>query len=217
MKSKSSLKLAPNIRQLTFPEDEKKHPWLSVLLHGYYLVDQGVAEAIRQQEKKDRKLACAKGCHACCVTHQTIPVYPMELVGITWYLTEKCLEPIRGILITNLKAHKKGDPCAFLVDGACAIHPLRPMACRQFNVFDTPCKAGEDAFYTRRGDVLTPIREYADAAFLKMLPFYGVQNKAERRDIIKKGTHHDLAKDMQFMNWETVAAKMIAWDAAHAS
>jgi len=90
---------------------------------------------------------------------------------------------------------------------------MRPMACRQFNVFDTPCKEGEDAFFTRRRDVLTPIREYADEAFFHMLPFYGVQKNADRRKIIKKGDHHDLAKDMEFLNWGTLAAKMTAWDA----
>lgn len=209
------LKLISNIRRLSFPEEEKKHSWLPLLLQGYYLIDQGVAEAIRQMAKKGRKLACAKGCYACCITHRTIPVYPLELVGITWFLTEKCLAPLRAILIEKLQAHRKGDPCAFLVEGACAIHPIRPMACRQFNVFDIPCKEGEDAFFTRRRDVLTPIQAYTDEAFFQMLPFYGVQKNAERRKIIKKGGHHDLAKDMQSMNWETVAAKMRAWDLNH--
>lgn len=211
----SRLKLFPNIRRLSFPEDENKHAWLGPLLQGYYLIDQGVAEAIRQNVRQGRKLACAKGCHACCITHRSIPVYPLELVGITWFLTEKFRSPLRVILMEKLQAHRKADPCPFLVDGVCAIHLVRPMACRQFNVFDTPCKAGEDAFYTRRRDVLTPIQAYVDEAFFQMLPFYGVEKNAERRKIIKKGGHHDLAKDMQSMNWDTVAAKMRVWDFNH--
>jgi hypothetical protein len=41
-------------QRLTFPDDEATHDWL----------------------------ACAKGCAACCRAHLTIPVYPLELVGI---------------------------------------------------------------------------------------------------------------------------------------
>jgi hypothetical protein len=32
----------------------------------------------------------------------------------------------------------------------------------QFNLFDRACAEGEDAFYTRRRDLLTPIRRFAD-------------------------------------------------------
>ena len=38
------------------------------------------------------------------------------------------------------------------------------------------CTEGEDAYHTRRPDVLTPIHDYADEAFDVLLPFYGIQN-----------------------------------------
>ena len=75
--------------------------------------------------------------------------------------------------------------CPFLIDNACSIHPLRPLACRNYNVFGQQCAEGEDAYYTRRGDVLTPHQKNTDLAFDTMLPFYGAKNKAERRRIKK--------------------------------
>ena len=42
------------------------------------------------------------------------------------------------------------------------------------------CVEGEDAYYTRRHAVLTPIRDYADQAFDVLLPSYGIKKSAER-------------------------------------
>ncbi|MBS1114086.1 MAG: hypothetical protein H6Q92_1849, partial [Nitrospirae bacterium] len=40
--------------------------------------------------------------------------------------------------------------------------------CRQFNVFGSPCAEGEDPYYTRREDVLLPIKQYTDRAFFDL-------------------------------------------------
>lgn len=203
----------PEPRRLSFPDDERTHPWLSLLLEGYYLVDQGVSEGVRRQERQGRELACARGCSACCRSHRTIPVYPLELVGLSWYVTERITGGVREALKGRLGAHKDGDPCPFLVDGICAVHPLRPMACRQFNVFGRVCEEGEDAYYTRRGDVLSPIQSYVQEAFYAMLPFYGIKQKGERRRMAKSGALHRLASVMQGHNWSSLAEKMQAFDA----
>lgn len=215
-KKKPRLILDPGLKRLSFPEAEKQHPWLSLLLQGYHLTDQGVLEGIRRMEKKGYRLACAKGCAACCVTHRSIPTYPLEMTGLTWYLTEVLEGELRARIMESLRMREPGDPCAFLIDGACGVHPMRPMACRQFNVFNTPCEIGEDAFYTRRNEVLTPPPEYADEAFFTMLPFYGVTNKAERRKTVEKGLIHTQAKDMQSLDWLAVYRKMRAFDRAKA-
>ncbi|TYT75432.1 YkgJ family cysteine cluster protein [Desulfobotulus mexicanus] len=211
-KKNISLPLAHHIKRLSFPESENKHTWLPMLLDAYHIADQGVNAAIRREEKKGRKLACAKGCAACCITHRSIPVYPIELVGITWYVTEKLEEPMRSDLAACLEKHTPGDPCVFLVKGICAIHPMRPLACRHFNVFTTPCAEGEDAFFTRKKDVLIPIREYMDEAFFHMLPFYGVTKAGDRRKILKKGLQHDAAKELQGLRWAELARKVASYD-----
>ncbi len=195
-------------QRLSFPEDETRYAWLPMLLEAYYIADQGIHEAVRREEKQGRALACRKGCSSCCRTHTTIPIYPMELVGLYWYVAEKLHGPIREVLKAQLAETGLENTCPFLVDGACAVHPVRPMACRHFNVFGAPCSQGEDPYYTRRGDVLTPIKKYVDEAFYVMLPFYGAKSKAERRRILREGAHHTWAKVLNEWSWASLLQRM---------
>lgn len=198
--------------RLSFPDDEKVYDWLALLLDAYCIVDKGVAEAIQKETKKQRTLACGRGCSSCCKTHQTIPVYPLELVGISWYATEKLSGKDREELKNQLRSHKKDDPCPFLMNGVCIIHPMRPIACRQFNVFDEPCADNEDPYYTRLKDVLPPVKQYVDRAFFIMLPFYGVNDESERQRLIQRGSVHKLVKLIQTCNWKTLADRMDDFD-----
>jgi len=203
--------------RLSFPDDESKQAWLPLLLEAYAIVDAGVHEALRREQKQGRTLACHKGCAACCRSHTTIPIYPLELIGITWYVVENITGPVRAQLAQQLHDHKKGEPCPLLVDNVCSVHPLRPMACRQFNVFGQVCREGEDAYYTRRQDVLTPIRAYADEAFDVLLPFYGIKNSAERNRMIHSGAVHQLVKVLQAYDWLKLAERMQAFDVQRAA
>lgn len=180
---KSSVGLS---RRLNFPDDEKRIPWLSRLLDAYAVADTGIAIAIRDAEKKGkRKLACGKGCGNCCVHQTDIPVYPHELVGIYWYVSEKMTSPMRDTLKSLLSVHAIGPPCPFLIEGSCSIHPLRPIGCRQFNVFTTTCESGEDPYYTRRDEVLVPIADYTDRAFAAVLAFYHLDKDKDVAKAVK--------------------------------
>ena len=179
-----------------------------MLLDAYSMVDKGIVESLRIETSRGRKLACSRGCSSCCKTHQTIPVYPLELVGLSWYVIEKMIRPERAVLKNQLRDYRENGPCPFLTDGTCSVHAMRPIACRQFNVFNKPCDEGEDPYYTRRGDVLTPIKKYVDHAFFIMLPFYGIAGERERWKIIESGAVHGIVKLMQTCNWESLAAKM---------
>ncbi len=196
----------------SFPDDELRYNWLPILFDAYTLIDEGVSEGIRREERQGRELACRKNCSSCCSTHQDIPVYPLELMGMSWYVIEKLQSPLREQLMQQLQRLDMLDSCPFLLSGACSIHPLRPMACRQFNVLGKPCAEGEDAFHTRRGDVMDPIPRYRDEAFDIMLPFYGVRDKAARRQAIKRGALHALARAMRDCTWGSLPAKMRAFD-----
>jgi len=165
-------------RRLHFPADEKKLPWLPLLLDAYAIADTGVSIAIRGEEKRSKvKLACAKGCGNCCVHQKDLPFYPHELVGIYWYVSEKMVQPMRFIVRDRLASHVTGSACPFLVDNSCSIHPVRPIGCRQFNVFQKPCVEGEDPYFTRRDDVLVPLSDYIDRAFATVLPFYNIKKE----------------------------------------
>ncbi len=211
-KKKNKKSVLYRAKRVSFPDDEKDKPWLGMLLDAYHIVDRGVTKSIETERKKGRKLACAKGCANCCSTHNDIPVYPLEIVGILWYVTEKITGQVRENLKRQLNAFTKNSTCPFLVEGGCAIHLLRPMACRQFNVLGRPCEVGEDPYYTRREDVMDPVKKYVDQGFFIMLPYYGVENEKERIKIIETGSFHNMAKELHACNWVELAGKMERFD-----
>ncbi|MBF0558485.1 MAG: YkgJ family cysteine cluster protein [Nitrospirae bacterium] len=180
-----------------------------MLLDAYAIIDKGVSIAVREHEKEYKsKLACKKGCGHCCRTHSDIPLYPLEMVGIYWYSIEKSGRPLRGIIKKQLLEYRKGDPCPFQVDNACAIHTVRPLACRQFNVFSRPCSEGEDPYYTRRIDVLTPIEKYTHEAIKMMLPFYGITDESAKVQAVKTGFIHTQVQVLQACKWEELALRI---------
>jgi len=196
-------------RRLHFPGDESRLPWLSLLLDAYAIADTGIAVAIRDEEKRSKKkLACAKGCGNCCAHQKDLPLYPHELVGIYWYVSEKIVSPNRDLLKGRLAVHKAGSSCPFLIDNACSIHPVRPIGCRQFNVFTTPCAAGEDPYYTRRVDVLVPIADYTDRAFAVVLPFYNMKREVELAAAIK--LIRSQIMNLQTIDWTKLVTVMDA-------
>ena len=197
--------MKPQPGRLRFPDDEKRQPWLPLLLEIQYLTNQGVATAIKAD---GRKLACARGCASCCRTHTDIPVYPLELMGIAWFACEKLAGELRERVRQQLLRHRELGACPFLVDEACAIHPLRPMACRQFNVFNMVCASGEDAFHTRFQDVLKPDAKLKNEALREMLRHHNVKDGRERRRLVESGEVHRLAQSLREMRWETLAARM---------
>ncbi len=208
---KNNTSYADKLKRPSFPADEKIHPWLSLLLEAYHIVDRGIAKAINAEIKKGKKPACVKGCSHCC-KNQDIPVYPLELIGLCWYVTEKSPAQIREQIKKRLDQFKKSDPCPFLSEDSCSVHALRPMACRQFNVFGRPCVEGEDPYYSRRGDVLDPVKKYVDQAFFIMLPFYGIEKESERIKIIEAGAFHKMARELQSCNWKSLSEKMDEFD-----
>ena len=75
-------------------------------------------------------------------------------------------------------------------------------------VFGHPCSEGEDPYYTRREDVLSPIKKYTDRAFFIMLPFYGIESEGARWKLIEEGAVHQVVKLMQTCRWKSLAEKM---------
>lgn len=203
---KSQTKKGGNLsRRLHFPEDEKRLAWLPLLLDAYAIADTGIAVALRDVEKKQKKkIACGKGCGSCCEHQKDLPFYPHELVGIYWYVSEKLPATTRDALKSRLAAHIADSPCPFLIDGSCSIHPLRPLGCRQFNVFTTPCAPGEDPYHTRRDDVLVPLADYTDRAFAAVMPFYSLKPEADVSKAIK--LIRSRIMNLQTYDWKKLVA-----------
>jgi Fe-S-cluster containining protein len=142
------------------------------------------------------------------VTHQDIPLYPLELQGLIWYVTKKFSGPDYEVLKNRLESFSRGNPCPFLIERACSIHPMRPMACRQFNVFVTSCEEGEDPFHTRRHDVMDPVKKHVDQAFFIMLPYHGIEKESDRIKFIEAGEMHKMVRELHGCNWKALAGKM---------
>jgi uncharacterized protein len=192
-------------RRLHFPEDERKLPWLSLLLDAYAIADTGVSIAIRDEEKRKKvKLACTKGCGNCCVHQKDLPFYPHELVGIYWYVSEKIVQPMRALLRDRLAGHAVGSACPFLVGNSCSIHPVRPIGCRQFNVFQKPCVKGEDPYYSRRDDVLVPLQDYIDRAFAAVLSFYNIKKEGDPAKAVRLVRSQIM--NLQTYDWKKLVA-----------
>ena len=200
-------------KHLRFPDDEARFQWLSMLLDSYAVIDEGISAAAGKEEnKRNGKLACKEGCNICCGVNKDIPVYPIELVGIYWFSNEKAGQSVRETLKKQLLIHTKSDPCPFLVNNSCSIYIVRPASCRQFGVFNKPCDKGEDPYYTRRDDVLTPIEDYTKKAFLATLPFYGITDEKEQIHFIENNLIHAQAVNLQVYDWRKLVKVMDDFD-----
>lgn len=192
-----------------FRADELKHPWLTLLLDAYEAADRGIEADVRARVASGGPgVACKKGCGTCCGLHE-IPVYPIELEGISWYVVERMPPELRETVAANLCAADASAACPFLVEGACSIYPVRPIACRQFIVFGKPCEEGEDPFHTRRPDVLTPGEGWRLRAFAKTISFYGTPSKDEflalmDADEIIQG----MARNLRAEDWKRLIAML---------
>jgi Fe-S-cluster containining protein len=204
---KSAGALSARVR---YREDEQKLPWLPALLDAYAIVDTGVAIAVRDHEKKLKvKLACARGCDVCC-QQEDIPLYPHELVGLYWFVSEKMASLLRDVLKRQLAGHGAGSPCPFLIDHVCSVHPVRPASCRWFNVFTTPCVPDEDPYYTRRGDVLEPNQDYTDRAFAAVLSFYNMKKEGGTDNAVR--TIRSQIMNLQTYDWKKMIVSMEKFD-----
>jgi Fe-S-cluster containining protein len=194
-------------RRLHFPDEERHLPWLSLLLDAYAIADTGVAVSVRNVEKREKKkLACGKGCGNCCVHQTDLPLYPHEIVGIYWYASEKLGGPVRELLRDRLANRAAASGCPFLIENSCAIHPMRPVGCRQFNVFTSTCAPGEDPYYTRREDVLQPDQKYLDRVFAAVLPFYNLKREEDLSRAIR--TVRAQIMNLLSYDWSRLAALM---------
>jgi len=200
-----------------FPDDEARNEWLPMLLDAYEVIDRGIFLALQREKRKTgRRPVCKAGCGGCCATHTDIPIYPLEMVGIYWYVLEKMDPALRTALMPKLdgrSAPTSGSvsglgPCPFLSDSRCTVYPVRPVACRQFIVFNRPCGDGEDPFHTRRGDVLTPLEDFADRAFSIMLPFYGIFTEEDKKSAIKNRIIHARVKNLKTTDWKALAQRI---------
>lgn len=190
--------------RVRYAQDEDRQSWLMALLDAYALIDGGVAAVTEDRVRAGQgSTACREGCHFCCI--QPIPVTPLEVEGVFWFLQRKASADIRRAMAARLGAYRPGPECPMLLDGRCAVHPLRPVICRDFNIFSEPCRKGEDPSRTRPGDLLTPMPRVVAEAYGLMLPYYGIVGREERREAVRGRYHLARTRLMQNVDWSPLA------------
>jgi uncharacterized protein len=205
-----SVLVAPRI---SFPEDEKKYTWLSMLLDAYHAIDRANNIGIPQEEKRrGKQLACHRGCANCCFS-SIVPVSIIEISGISWFCTEKLWgrnrENVKKQIVSGVNNTLR---CPFLCESECSIYPVRPIACRQFHVFGTPCQPKEDAFRTRPQDIWSPGIETSKKVLEKILPYYGITSKKQQRQALETGWLIDNSKDLFELDLYHLSESMEAFE-----
>lgn len=114
--------------------------------------------------------ACARGCIHCCFNQ--VSLTPPEALYLGMFVLERfgperraeVLRRAEGLLplVRGRTRRELGDvrhltPCVFLHQGACSVHPARPLVCRGWNSVDVAaCKKSVEA-----RDPLMPIENHA--------------------------------------------------------
>ncbi len=189
---------------------EGKYSCLTIVLDSYAICDEALQQEISREEgKRGVKAACAKGCYFCCM-HYDIPVSTSEFMGIAWYASEILESDVREELSKKLTAQAFTTGCPFLLDGACSIYPLRPLACREFVVYRAPCKESEDPYFSRPEDMhpANPERKLRTALRFLDSPVYGVLTKEKKLAAIENGIMHKNIPGMHEIEWGIIIEKM---------
>lgn len=193
--------------RLEFPEDEKKYKWLSTLFNAYGIADEVNIDLFKDLAASGIYIACYKGCDSCC-KQSSIPFTEPELLGISWFVSEKLSGPNRGLIKKQLRAHETTKRCPFLVDGVCSIYIVRPLACRQFFMAGKPCIDNVDAMNSRLNDIISPPKDGARKVAMKLLEYYDIFNPAEKVRAFNDGFILANSMQMHDCDWERLADQM---------
>lgn len=120
-------------------------------------VEAGLAQALALCAERaetgcaGREMACGRGCRHCCVLNvsvllpeamQIADTIRSQWSGAAWSTLQKRLELHRNRERWMLDEERvmRGAFCPLLdTDGACSIHPVRPLACRGVASLDSSC------------------------------------------------------------------------------
>lgn len=146
--------------------------WLPLLRKAHAIIDAAANVGLEHMARtQGGTLACRSGCAHCC--RGVIPVSAPELAGAFMHMTACCSGADQARIRQRLVRRPLGE-CPFVLDGKCAVYPLRFFACRQFFMFGAACMEDEDVWATRRQDIPRPGRQEKLRAFGLLATLYGV-------------------------------------------
>lgn len=182
--------------------------WLKPLIKAYEIINKGVSEGLSLRKKHGSVPACQKGCSHCCET-QPIPLTSFEVAGLAWYLIEHTHGLKRLRLAENLMNVDPSKGCPMVLDNACAVYPMRPIACRQYVIFGKSCGIHEEPLDTRPNEVFHPSIQVAHEAFGHLLPYYNIAGREARDKALKEHFIQNKALLIQGIDWSPAIKKML--------
>lgn len=171
--------MPPRIRNRQDAPLERSLPGAGLLLEACAMVDASVEAAVEAAARAGRSVACGPGCDVCC--RQPIPVTPLEFLLMRAWLQLRAAADSRARLEAQLLTQIREEPsplrrpCPFLLDGGCAVYPVRPLACRRYLALGRRCAPGEDCATDRPEDLLVPARPALRAALAFTFPWYAAR------------------------------------------
>lgn len=187
--------------------DEANYPEL-ILLFDTYDISDSLTQVYLEQAGP---VVCKNGCSNCC-KRPTVPFTEPELIGISWYATEKLTGPVRERLKQRLYDHEQSVECPFLLDDECSVYEVRPLICRQFYVKNRICTPDEDILSDRPNDIVAPIEPIVRASLLRLLDFWPYASAADKETDFDNGVMQDLTAYMHEYDWAELAKAMDAFD-----
>ncbi|MGO9443357.1 MAG: YkgJ family cysteine cluster protein [Thiobacillaceae bacterium] len=124
--------------------DSSKHAVPSYPLRYHELIAAADIE-IDDILSKTKNIPCRLGCNYCC-RDERIPLTDTEAVLITKHIEEKLSETEKARLLESISdssptSDSASEPCAFLIDGRCAVYESRPLNCRTyFSTSEASCQ-----------------------------------------------------------------------------
>jgi len=183
-----------------YPEHERQYPWLGPLLETYHRTDRTVQKDLK---KSGKKVACGKGCDVCC-HNMGVPITEPEVPAVSWYVVEMMRGETRDKLIREIEDFEPGqEKCPFLVDSACGIYAVRPLACRTFHVFNKKCQPGESIVDTRPQDFYIPPSAKLLEASRPLFRHLGFLTSAEQDEAFHSGFLESISHELNHMDWKT--------------
>jgi len=187
-------------RQLEPAED--KNPWLTIVLDTYHVFDTGVRlELAAEETRRQAKIACGEGCHACCL-RPMVPASEPEILGMWWQITTGLDDENRETIFERLQERKLNAECPFLLQGRCAVYPMRPLACRILHVFGTPCKPEDNIMSDKKGDVWTPSQDVGLKTAMVLLDYFGFKRPKDKVQAFRQGFIPGNSRMLRDVNWE---------------
>ncbi len=173
------------------------------MLDSYAICNEEMANDIVQEEKRrGLSVACHKGCHACCLKPD-VPVSELEVRGISFYVSEVMNFEDQKKLVPRLRNHKEKLECPFLINQICSIYPVRPLACRGFVVYKTPCAIGQDPVKTRPENVHPPSTKMGRRVAMRFFEsdIYNLKTIEDKTKAFEEGVIPKTSRPMHKFPW----------------